>query len=125
MIDLENIPRTGQIAVISYFSEYKRSSVKTNIQNDSRRYLRDNIPLIGERVGIKFKPMLFGILRHVEGGKTRSIGVIYHFAFTNMTPKLYKDFHSALKKRFNDELKRIKNLWSHYEVLLVSEVEGV
>ena len=125
MIELENVPRTGQIAVVAYFSEYKRSSVRTNIQNESRKYLRDNIPLIGERIGLALKPMLFGILRHVEGKKTRSIGVVYHFAFSKMTPDLYKSFNHELAKRFNDELKRVKNLWSHYEVLLVTEVEGV
>ena len=125
MIDLTDIPKTGQIAIIAYFSEYKRSSVKTNIQNESRRYIRDNIPKVGERIGLDLKPMLFGILKHVEGGKTRSIGVIYHFAFSKMTPDLYKAFHVGISKRFDEELGRVKKLWSHYEILLVSEIGGV
>lgn len=125
MIDIEDIPRTGQIAVVAFFSEYKRTSVSTSIQNESRGYLLDNVPLVGERVGLELKPMLFGILRHVEEKKTRSIGVIYHFSYSKMTPDLYRNFLKELSSRFNDELKRVGKIWSRYEVSLVMEVGGI
>ena len=125
VIEVENIPKNGQVVVVAYFKEHKKYSTRTNIQNESRRLLLKKIPEFGKEANIEFKPLLFGILRHVEGGVSRSVGVIYSFAYRNMSPEKYSTFHRTLKGNFDQKLAQVANMWSHYDVMIAVGVGGV
>lgn len=119
MIDIENIPKNGQIIVVAYFKEYT-----SYMQNESRLLLRKSIPAIGEEAKLELKPQLFAILRHVEFKKSRPIGVFYSFSYRNMTPQKYRDFHQILMDRF-DNRKQVINMWSHHDVLVAAGIGGL
>ena len=119
MIEVENIPRNGQILVVVYFKEYT-----SYMQNESRTLLKKSIPAIGEKANLEMKPLLFAILRHVEDGKSRPIGVFYSFSYRNMTPQKYREFHQILIDRFANR-KQVMNMWSHHDILVAAGIGGL
>jgi len=120
MIDVESIPKNGQILIVAYFKEWS-----THMQNSSRLLLKERIPAIGKKVLLDLKPLLFGILRHNEFGKSRPVGVLYSFSYKNMTSTRYREFHQTLKDRFGQS-DQVKNMWGgHYDVLVASGIGGL
>lgn len=123
MIDIENIPKNGQILVVAYFKEYT-----SYMQNESRKLLKRSVPAIGKSAELELRPLLFGILRDYldldEVKKSRPVGVLYSFSYRNMTPHKYRAFYRILKDHFSPR-KQVKNMWSHYEVLVAAGIGGL
>ena len=123
MIDVENIPKNGQILVVAYFKEYS-----SYMQNESRKLLKKSVPTIGVNAELELRPLFFGILRDyldLDGvKKSRPVGVLYSFSYRNMTPYKYRAFYRILKDRF-DRRKQVENMWSRYDVLVAAGIGGL
>ena len=118
MIFIEDVPKSGVLVVTVFFKGYK-----DYYQNESRKELRDQVPKIDKdnNLEISLEPLQFCLVRKVtEEGRARSIGVLYTFSYANMTPYKFRVLHNGL-----EELLEKKAKWSHYDIMVASNVGGV
>jgi len=118
MIFVDDVPKSGVLVVTVYFKGYR-----DYYQNESRQELRDQVPKIDEEnnLSINLEPLQFCLVRKVtEEGRGRSIGVLYTYSYSNMTPNKFRVFH----KHLTSVLER-KSKWSHFDVMIASNVGGL
>jgi len=118
LIFVEDVPKSGVLVVTVYFKGYK-----DYYQNESRKELRDQVPGIDkeENLSVDLEPLQFCLVRRVtEEGRSRAIGVLYTYSYTNMTPDRFRTLHQKLS-----DLLRKKKKWSHYDIMVASNVGGL
>ena len=118
MIFVEDVPKSGVLVVTVYFRGYK-----DYYQNESRKELKDQVPKIDkeEKLGISLEPLQFCLVRKVtEEGRGRSIGVVYTYSYSNMTPEKFRIFHRHLSS-----LLARKSKWSHFDIMVASNIGGL
>lgn len=118
MIYVDDIPKSGMLVITVYFRGYR-----DYFQNETRKELRDQVPKIDKdkSLGVQLEPLLFCLVRKVtEEGRSRSIGVLYTYSYSEMTPDKFKVLHQEL-----NQLLGRKSKWSHYDVMVASNVGGI
>jgi len=112
MIKLEDIPNTGVLILNVYFKDYK-----DNYANDSRKKLKEKIPMIGKEFGIQIIPIQFSLIRNITACVTRAVGAQYQYRFSQMTSENFQKLYNKIKK--------IKfGWWESFEIIIGNYVEG-
>jgi len=129
MIQLDELPKSGQLIIAVHFKGYKQYYA-----NETRKALlklqnRKDV----ENIGIELFPLDYWLKRTIitekldeENNKpknkkrwsiNRATGGLYKIGFTNMTPEKFKKLYEVLTKMK-------KSYWEDYEILIASRVEG-
>lgn len=114
MMKLEDIPQAGIMILSVYFEGYGGSYA-----NDSRRKLKERIPVLGKRedIDIEIIPIQFSLIKTVADGVSRAIGAQYQYGFSKMTPEKFR--------KLSEEIGKLKfKWWEDHEIIIGDSIEG-